>query len=482
MAQKSFILLLAVLIISSSLEAELLIKQAIKANSQRIYEPQKSVDQFSRIFSEGEFFARIRSNTFMYTWEKESEAQKNYIVSALGGSVIYRSAEFKGVSFGTALYYSHAFFDGSSYPVETLSKGKDLLSRFDYANTGSKNMAVLGEAYVKYVAVADTEVIVGRQLVEGFYTKSNDTKMIPNTFDGVLLKSTQLPDTRVQLAYLSKQKLRDHTQAHSVLMYGDANLTSKNNPQWSQNDDSAMHRGLTYTALKTAGISTEAPLITGDFRNTSIKNLQIDMAFYYVAELLSEVMGELNYTIDLDGWSITPGVRYIRQFDDKAGSVGGAAYNASATSLLGYKDPNSLDTQMVGARVVMRMQEYKLNLAYTKVMDEADLITPWRGFPTSGYTRSMARYNWQANTQSYRIELVRNADVAGVYTNSFIQASILHTDADESKDYYDEDYYYIGFVQNPLRELQWKLRLGYQDTKRVDADGLDTRLEFNYLF
>ena len=457
-------------------------KQAIKTNNQLVYERQKNADNFSQMFSNGQFFGRIRSNTFLYTWEKETTKQKNSLISGLGGSLVYRSARFHALSFGTGLYYSHAFFNDSKYPITTLNKGKDVLSRFDFVNSGSKDMAVLGQAYVDYKGIENTTLKIGRQLVETFYAKSNDTKMIPNTFDGVVLENASLPSTKIKLAYLAKQKLRDHTTAHSILMYGDANSSTSVRPEWSENDDSAMHKGLTYTALTAAGVSTDAPLITGDIHNTSIKNLKADFSFYYVPELLSQAMGELNYKINFTGFSITPAVRYIKQFDDKAGEIGGAAYNASSASLAGYKDPSSLDSQMIAARVVCKINNYKINLAYSKIFDEADLITPWRGFPTAGYTRSMARYNWQANTKSYRIEVVRNANKTGIYKNTFIQASILHTDADENKGYFDENYYYIGFVQNPLENLQWRFRLGYQDTKKVDADGLDSRLELNYLF
>ncbi|MEJ2468431.1 MAG: hypothetical protein P8Y51_05065, partial [Campylobacterales bacterium] len=299
-------------------------------------------------------------------------------------------------------------------------------------------------------------------------------------------------DTGIRLAYLAEQKLRDHTQAHSVLMYGDANSSSAQNPQWSENDDSAMHKGLTYTNLKAHGKPTDAPLIVGDLHNSSVKNLKLDASFYAVPELLSEVMAEANYKIALGGFSLTPGVRYIKQFDNGAGKVGGASYSGKAAANYtgsdanrdAYKDPDSLDSQMIAARLVGAFGKYKINLGYTQVFDEADLVTPWRGFPTAGYTRSMARYNWMANTKSYRIELQRAANKTGIYSDLFIQASILHTDADESKGYYDENYYYVGFVHNlpALVDLQWRLRLGYTDTEKDDADSLDGRFEINYLF
>jgi len=464
-------------------------KQALNANYTLVYnDVPGTAGQFSEMFSGGVFYGRLRSNTFYYQWEDETAKQDNHIISALGGSLVYNSATFGGFDFGMGLYYSQAFFDNNDDPIGLIKPGKDVLSRYDYVNTENKGMGVVGQAYIAYSGIPKMRIAVGRQLVETFYTKSNDTKMIPNTFDGIVIDTTAVPATAVKVAYLAEQKLRDHTQAHAVLMYGDANSSSSEHPEWSENDDSAMHKGLTYTALKAAGKPTDAPLITGDLHNTAIPNLKLDASFYIVPELVSELMAEANYKISLGSVSLTPGIRYIQQFDNGAGKVGGAAYSGKLAGQSGatggYDEADSLDAQMLAARLVAQMGKYKLNVGYTQVFDEADLITPWRGFPTAGYTRSMARYNWMANTKSYRVELQRAANKTGVFTDIFVQASILHTDADESKGYYDENYYYLGFVQNlpMLADLQWRLRLGYNDTEKTDADSLDARFEINYLF
>ena len=464
-------------------------KRTLNANYTEVYNtlPGKA-DSFTEMFQEGMFYGRLRTNNFYYKWEKETSSQQDQLISALGGSVVYKSASYAGFDFGLGFYASQAFIDEGGEPIGTLKASKDVLSRYDFANTGSKNMGVLGQAYIAYGAIPKTRVIVGRQLVETFYAKSNDTKMIPNTFDGIVFDTKAVPDTPIVIGYLAEQKLRDHTQAHSVLMYGDANSSSHAHPEWSENDDSAMHKGLTYTRLKEAGKATDSPLITGDLHNTSVKNLKFDASFYAVPELLSEVMAEANYKIPMDGFSLAPGLRYIRQFDNGAGKVGGAALSGKLAGKSGaaggYKDADSLDAQMIGARLVGAFGKYQVNLGYTYVFDEADLVTPWRGFPTAGYTRSMARYNWTANTKSYRIEVQRAANKTGIFTDLYVQASILHTDADESKGYYDENYYYLGFIQNlpSLVDLQWRLRLGYNDTEKPDADNLDARFEINYLF
>lgn len=486
--KKNAIGFIGTLLIMSNINAnDEIPKHALKTNYQKVYNDiPKEVDSFANMFKEGKFYGTLRSNTFYYLWEDESDSQKTHATSGLGGSLIYKSATFNNFDFSAGLYFSRGFFNESSDPVSSLKAGVDVLSRYDYANTGSKSMGVLGEAFVRYQGVPKTEVILGRQKVESFYTKSNDTKMIPNTFDGVVVATNIIDNTSIKLGYLTKQKLRNHTESHSVLMYDNSDLNSFS--QWNANDDSAMHKGLSYTNLKNAGVSTDAPLIVGDIHNKSIKNLKLDTSFYVVPELLSEIMAEANYKIDMGDFSLSPGMRYIKQIDHGAGKIGGAAYSGDLAGLsganCGYNDADSLESQMIAARLVSTFSVYKLNLAYSQVFDEADLITPWRGFPTSGYTRSMARYNWKANTKSYRIELVRNANKKGIYKDLFIQMSILHTDADEDKGNYDENYYYVGFVQNipTLSNLQWRLRLGYNDTDKANADSLDARFEINYLF
>ena len=459
-------------------------KQSLKTNGQLIYQKQKNANSLRELFSEGNFYGRLRSNTFYFAYDNDDATHDTQLISGLGASLVFQSAKYKGFDTIVGLYGSHAFFNASNDPAAYIKAGKDTFSRFDYANTGSKSMGVIGQANIGY-SYSKTKLIVGRQLVETFYTKSNDTKMIPNTFDGVVLDSKNMPNTRLKLAYLTKQKLRDHTDAHAVLMVGDANSTSSLKPQWSENDDGAMHKGLTYTALKAAGKPTDAPLIVLDAQNNSINNLKINFSSYVVPELLSQVMTELNYTIPLKGFSITPGLRYIEQFDNGAGAVGGASI--TTTGLGGYKDANSLDSGMIAARLVTKVDDFKISLAYTGVLNKADLVTPWRGFPTAGYTRSMGMYNWRANVKSYRLELVYGGNTKGIYTKPFIQTSVLYMDGDKSKSETDSMFYYAGIVQNvpSVQELQYRVRLGWRDfigDSSGVSDYLDARLEFNYLF
>ena len=119
--------------------------------------------------------------------------------------------------------------------------------------------------------------------------------------------------------------------------------------------------------------------------------------------------------------------------------------------------------------------------------DQADLVTPWRGFPTGGYTRSMGVYNWRANVKSYRLELVKGANSKGIYTSPFIQTSVLYMDGDQSKAETDSLLYYAGIIQNlpSAPQFQYRLRLGWRNFIKSTSpisDYLDSRFELDYLF
>jgi len=463
-------------------------RQAIKTNGEILYSTKEQhVDSFVDMFAKGNIYGRLRNNNFYFAYKQQDNTHKTQIISGIGGSLVYRSASYYGFDTQIAFYYTKAY--ANKKDIYTFFKaGKDTFSRYEYVNSGRTDLSVLGQANIGY-SYAQSNLRVGRQLVETFYTKSNDTKMIPNTFDGAVVTSRDIPKSKITIAYLVKQKLRDHKESHAVFMVGDSLLQpTAQKPQWSQNDDSAMLKGLTYTNLLKAGKPTNAPLLILDAQNRSIKNLKLNFSSYLVPELLSQVMTEANYKIDFEGFSLTPGVRYIHQFDNGAGKIAGPSLLPLLNTVTAYRDPNSLESDMIAARLVARFDDYRINLGYTNILNKADLVTPWRGFPTAGYTRSMGMYNWKANTKSYRIELVKGANAKGIYTKPFIQTSILYIDGDKNKTPLAQSYfYYAGVVQNipAMQNLQYRLRLGYRDFRGNSSDVsdyIDTRFELNYLF
>ncbi|TNF45402.1 MAG: outer membrane porin, OprD family [Epsilonproteobacteria bacterium] len=361
------------------------------------------VDSFGEMFSEGIFYWRLRFNSFGFKWKDEVEndegekLREDHIVGAIGGSVIYHSARLNGFSFGAGLYTSQSFGNLDDKESNLYKAGKDTFSRYDALTDESLNLTSLAQAYLEYTHEAFS-VKVGRQIVKSHLTKSNDTKMIPNTFEGTTLKSRYIPDTSLQMAYLTRQKLRDHSDFHHLLAVGD----DPDDPYavFTENDDSAMHYGLKLSELQARGIDDR--LVIAEVKNESIDDLSLMVNYTAVPDLISTATIQADYRFDLGDMYIIPGLRYMKQFDDGAGEIGGANLKNNTH---GYDDPDSLDSELYGARIAFVQDAFKLRFGYTKVADEGDLVAPWRGFPTAGFTRSMAQYNWNANTESYMVQM-----------------------------------------------------------------------------
>lgn len=458
----------------------------------------------SEVFTQGVFYGRLRMN-YLYLERKDGDLH-DPTGFGLGGSVIYKTASLFGVSASAGLYTSQNFGLLDKEDALTGGCGKDTFSRYDRLSDGDWGMTVLAQAYLQY-DIYQSEIKAGRQIFESFLTKSNDTKMIPNTFEGLTLVSKDVPETTVKLGFLTAEKNRDHTTFHDVITYNDGknrtitvNGIPVNISRWNNQDDSASHRGLSYDNLKAAGEDVDNDLWVAGATNQSIQNLKLDFAYNGVSDLFYSLMGEFNYQIPLaGGWCLTPGVRYMEQFDDGAGKVGGASLIGSLAGLSGpakgYKNADSVDAKLYAARLVLTKGAGKLLAGYSKVSDDGDFIAPWRGYPTAGYTRPMGEYNWIADTESWMIQAYYDFGKAGLIKGFRASVDFLITDHDDEKErlggnvstdrsvFHTDLWYRFPF----LPDLEAKMRFKWADADRLTIIGRDPsnkefRFELNYLF
>jgi len=448
-----------------------------------------SVDTLKEAFTEGIFYGRIRANMFYWDWDKEIDGKtKDNRNSGLGGSLIYKTAPFKGISGTVGLYTSQNLgFRMDKEDVKYSKSGKDTFSRHNTSTDGHYGMTVLGQAYLQY-DFSKTSIVAGRQMFETVFTKSNDTKMIPNTFDGITTTIKDIPKTTIKLGYLAKQKLRDHTTSHDVLAYTPDNAaTTTVNESWDGNDDSAINRNLTVDRI---GDNNE--LIVASVTNKSIKNLKANISYAMVPDVLSNLVLEAHYTVPVGDWKIVPGVRYMQQFDDLNANYGVA--NLKGKQAQGYDDPNSLDSNLLALRMDFKNGAFLGRLGYSKIADEADIVAPWRGFPTGGFTRAMAQYNWYANTKTYMLRLGYDFGKADIIPGFSIMGRYAIQDFDDNKDGVAADSHiiHIDMRQNIGKNMELKFRLGMvtaddntlksNGTLKADYSYNEYRLELNYFF
>lgn len=455
-----------------------------------------SVDNISDAFLDGVFYGRLRANTFRWDWKKDnypndpkSKLMDNKAMG-IGGSFIYKTAPISGVSATIGLYSSQnsSLYREDSTDAGYVKSGKDTFSRFNAYSTGNYGMSVLGVAYLRY-DIGKTTLIAGRQMFESVFTKSNDTKMIPNTFDGITATINDIAKTSIQLAYLDKQKLRDHTKAHDVIAFAGGSSPQK----YSQNDDAGVNKNLTVDK-----IGDSNSLIIATVTNKSIKNLKANLSYASVGDVLSNLTFEMHYAIPIMGnFKVIPGLRYMQQFDNL-----GANYDVANLSSKhdGYKQDakQSLDSSLLAIRLDVKNKAFLARFGYSQIADKADIVAPWRGFPTGGFTRAMAQYNWFANTKTYMLRAGYDFGKANILEGFSIMARYAIQDFDDKKLGVgaDSTVIHIDARQNIGKNLELKVRLGFVDAKDditlIKDDGssftkLDTsyneyRVELNYFF
>ena len=393
----------------------------------------KAVNSFNEMFSEGVLYGRLRSNMFHWDWANENPSSSQDNSSwGLGGSLIYSTAYLNGFGATVGMYTTHAVGTDNTddnYAGSDFGKaGKDVYSR---ATGSGSHIDVLALAYAEY-KFAKSNVKVGRQIFESTMLRSNDTKMIPNTFEGVVIESKDLEDTKLRVAYFTRQKLRDHREFHSVIAYDDWKTNSQ------AQDDAGTHKGLSVTNIRTAGKDVEPSMLIATLENKSIDGLKLNFDGMVIDNFVSSAIAEANYKIKLsDGWSLTPGARYIHQMDEGAGAIGGAALNGSLAGVSGnskgYTDAGSVDGGAWMARMKLAKGAGSVSAGYSAINDDADLIAPWRGFPTGGYTRSMAQYNWEANTKSWMLKVAYDFGKADIVSGLRGAIDYAQMDFDDNK-------------------------------------------------
>jgi len=478
--------ILIVGVIISTLNATTKVKRVLKGNMTLVYKVQPPrVNNFLEMFSKGIPYGRFRTNSFIDKAQVETNNRRSTWTTGVGGSFIYKTAYFKGFGATVGLYTSQNPWHINQSEVKYLKGDRGTLSRYDALRTNNFNLTVLAQAYLEYKRYK-SDIKIGRQIFESRLTASNDTKMIPNTFEGISYIGKYFPKTTIKLAYFTRQKLRDHAAFHSVLSYDTSNEAAYS--QFTQNDDAGMPHGLTTAKLAKRGITPR--LIIAQINNKSIKNLKLMFNYTSVPKLVSSITLDAYYKIYLpDGFAVIPGFRYMQQFDGGAGTIGGPNLKDDS---IGYINKTSVNGKLYGARLDVRRSGFLGRLGYTYIANEADIIAPWRGYPTGGFTRIMGQYNWYANTASYMLRLGYDFKQIGI--NTFARYAV--QDFDNNKPGTPADHNAIEwdltktFASVP--NLYLKLRMEYVSYKSGTRDMLgniksapsygDYRFGINYLF
>jgi hypothetical protein len=466
--------------VNAATKRELLFNSKLK-----YYKHPSSAKNIKEFFQKGIFYFRIRENSFYYDYDNK-EKKDNWSLG-IGGNIIYRSAYLNNISIAVGAYGVFNPVHMGRDEIGNIKSGKDVFSRFLVAKGKSFRMGTIAQSYLEYKK-HDISLKVGRQIFESFLTKANDTKMIPNCFEGISLIKTFKYFGLLKIGWLRKQKLRDHTVFGDVITYGkdrnSNNILDTATEKYSNNDDSAVHKGLSWIKLVQKGKKTNHKLLVIEYQK-KIEHLSLLLNHTQIKGLF--FLDTVETYFEKNGFF--GGIRLIKQFDDGGGKIATPNLKENA---IGYKT-NSLNSHLIGVKIGAKGDFWRIKIGYTKTADKADIIAPWRGFPTANYTRAMSQYNWYANTKTVMFRGDLDFKFFGINNLKGLMRYAIE-DFDDKKPgvQADANILNIEFLKKFYKNLYFKIRTGFCNTRNniVAINGVkkdnssynEYRFEINYLF
>jgi len=377
-----------------------------------------AADDLVSAFKDGKFEGRVRTQYFVTDWDMHDGTNKDATATgfAVGGSLLYKSSPLYGLSVGAGLYTTQnpggwtEEDDGRNMTNKAKLNATTSADLFLREGSGAtplsgtnpnflvpygEGYAVLAQSYLQY-DIANSKVKAGRFLMTNPWITPNDTKMIPIAIEGAEIISNDIGNTQIQVDYADKIKERGMTHFGNMADTGDTP------------DDIKSHYTTLYPITTgtegSARTEGEAPnVVIAGITNKSINGLELQGWVMHWPNLVDQGLIEANYALEAGDAIVSFGGRFIKQNDKGAGAII-KPLTTSSTTGNGDND-NSIDSYLWALRTVVNYGSASFLLSMSHTDDGADMIAPWRGFLTQGYTRSMTQTDWNANTDAYKAQL-----------------------------------------------------------------------------
>jgi len=242
------------------------------------------VDAFVHMFQDGVVSGQIR----LLTSGIDYKSKQSVYASAIGGSLKYELAEYKGFGAGVAFITSQS--------IDPLSG--DGVKYNEELSSAEKAYTELSEAYIHY-RYEDLELRAGRQVVDTPLADSDDIRMIPNTFE----------------AYAARYKNDDLTLLGGYLASWQGDDEGLDNPWQKTGKDGTYVAGLLY----------EGDIVETNFWYYNINGEAGDETAnnsYYV-----DVMGKYAFNKDV---TLHAALQYLKQDELDQSGVESSIYGVSS--------------------------------------------------------------------------------------------------------------------------------------------------------
>lgn len=372
--------------------------------------------------------------------------------TAIGGHLKYESPSLYGLSFGVGFYTTNALIIDDNRGIANPEVDPTLLGE------NNKDYALLGEAYLQYT-LGNTLIKVGRQKVDTPMAGTDDARMLPNLFEGALIANSDIPDTSLVLAHMTK-----FAQGTFGRAYNGGILAATSG--YSAVDSRTNVGKFVEMGEYALGVDTDGVTVAG-LTYTGIENLKLQLWNYYAHDILNAFYGQADYSFDMGGAKAFVGAQVIKENnvgDNLLSTLGG---NGEIDSLYwGIKAGVSLNGFTLSGAFSSTSENDATDAVYANA-----IISPWGGMPA--FTQGMVtRHQFLAGTEAAKVALSYNFNDAlginlkatGYYANFKMAANNGYTNGDASESGLDVIYY-------PTKNLQLRFRANFAEEFNVAATG-----------
>jgi imipenem/basic amino acid-specific outer membrane pore len=371
-------------------------------------------DSLAEAFAASKVKGEIKSQYFQKETKEATNAESNIWVN--GGNLSLTTGSFNGLTAGVTFQTSH---------VATIDDDNN-----NYAGDMDASGSVMSEAYLAYT-MNNTTAKVGRQYITTPLVAGSGSRMFKQSFEGIVLVNTDVPNTTLVAAYADKFQARTDGAGGE--------------PEFNQVADGA------YTVYA---------------KNTSIANLAVQAQYAHIEALtggddVDVIYVDADYKLD----SVTLSGQTFQ-------SDNGAAVNS--------------DGALYGAKVVGNIAGVTATAAYTTTDDEAKVVNGLGSGADKSYTASPINGgNYTADTDSYQVGLGYKFNMGLGLNASYTNWDNNATNSDSSETNVTASY---AFNKNLSAKVMYSTYSGKDfapavgTTKQVDGQDYNSRVYLSYKF
>lgn len=425
-----------------------------------------AADDVAGMFKEGKASGQIRAFYIDRDYSGGTVVERDGL--ALGGKLGYETGSLSGFSMG-AMFYTTNKLD-----AESATAGRNDPTLFDSAT--SSGYSTLGQAYLQY-KTGNTAVKLGRQELNTPLAGGDDARMLPNTFEALVVSNSDVKDLTLVGAHVTKINYGTFANAYapSATLNGQAELDLVSGyGMTAHRSGQFQDMGVAAIGKETNGVTAVGAIYKG------LPNTSLQLWDYYAHDILNAIyaQGDVNWNCLLNSNIKMTGSLQLIKEDDIGDKLAKKVESTYWGSQLGAKYGN--------ANVAFA---YSQNSKSNSATIKGGTITPWGGMPA--FTQGMVtRHQFMSGTEAWKFSggynfkdmganVTANAyyatfDVEG-FTGSYTVGKTVEPGFD------------IIWTPEAVKNLQLRLRGNFPDKFKNVTTGKDTswdeyRVIANYNF